>query len=66
MNDLLFHLGLFLAAGTVVVVISTMFSEPDDATALKTLPRRLVVFFSGCAFVAVVMLVAEHTVASIH
>ena len=65
MNDLPFHLLLFFVAGTVIVVISAMFSEADDREALKLLPRRLLYYFTGCALVAVVMLVCEHTLASI-
>ena len=65
MNDLPFHLILFLVSGTVIVVISCMFSETDDRAALKILPRRLLYFFVGCAAVALIMLVLEHTVASV-
>lgn len=66
MKDLGLHLLLFGLAGTVVVVIGTLFSEPDDRAALRALPRRLLVFFAGCAVVAGVMLLLEHTVASVH
>ncbi len=66
MNDLPFHLLLFVIAGTVIVTISTLFSETEDRAALAILPRRLLVFFAGCFAVAVVMLILEHTLASIH
>lgn len=66
MNDLPFHLFLFVIAGSVIVIISTLFSETEDAAALATLPRRLLYFFAGCSAVAVVMLILEHTLASIH
>ena len=66
MKDLPFHILLFLASGTVIVTISVMFSEADDGSALRVLPKRLLYFFAGCAAVAVVMLICEHTFASIH
>lgn len=65
MKDLPVHLLLFLVSGAVIVVISAMFSEPDDTALLRVLPRRLLVFFAGCVAVAVVMLVLEHTLASV-
>ena len=66
MKDLPFHLLLFLVSGSVIVIISAMFSEADDRAALRVLPRRLAYFFGGCLLVAGVMLVCEHTFASIH
>ena len=66
MKDLPFHLLLFLLSGSVVVAISAMFSEADDRAALRILPRRLAYFFAGCGVVAAVMLICEHTFASIH
>jgi hypothetical protein len=66
MNDLPFHLLLFFIGGSVIVVISALFAETEDIDALAILPRRLLYFFAGCATVAVVMLILEHTLASIH
>ena len=66
MNDLPFHLLLFVVGGTVIVIISTLFAETDDAKALAILPRRLLYFFAGCTAVAGVMLILEHTLASVH
>ncbi len=66
MNDLPFHLFLFVVGGTVIVIISTLFAESEDAQALAILPRRLLYFFAGCAAVAGVMLILEHTLASVH
>jgi cell division protein FtsW (lipid II flippase) len=59
------HLLLFLLAGAIVVVVSAMFAEPDDADMVKALPRRLLTFFLGCTAVIVVMLICEHTFASV-
>ena len=66
MNDLPFHLLLFAFAGSVIVLISSFFSESDDRAAFRALPKRILVFFVGCAAIAAIMLVLEHTVASVH
>ena len=66
MKDYLLHGGLFLFAGTVIVVISCMFADADDRTAMKAFPKRWLTFFGGCALVALVMLLFEHTLASVH
>lgn len=66
MNDLGLHLFLFLLSGTIIVAISCMFTEAADDAALRSFPKRWLSFFGGCTLVAVLMLVAEHTFASIH
>lgn len=65
MNDLGFHALLFVLTSAVVVAVSCMFSEPEDGPALRAFPRRLVKFLVGSAVVLAVMLVLEHTVASV-
>lgn len=65
MNDLPLHLALFVLAGSIIVTVSAMFAEPDDARMLRILPRRLLMFFLGCGAVIAVMLVCEHTFASV-
>ena len=65
MNDLPFHLLLFVFTGTVIVTISSFFSESDDKVAFRALPRRVLIFLGGCSLIAVVMLILEHTVASV-
>ena len=65
MNDLPFHLLLFAFAGTVIMLISSFFSELDDRAAFRALPRRVLVFFVGCTAIAIIMLILEHTVASV-
>jgi len=64
-NDLLIHLALFLAISIAIVTLGAFYSEPDDARALRSLPRRLATFVIGCVVLAVVMLVCEHTFASL-
>ena len=44
---------------------SCMFTEADDARALRLFPRRYATFVVVSAAVIVVMLVAEHTFASV-
>lgn len=65
MNDLLVHLVLFLAISLAIVTLGAFYAEPDDAKALRSLPRRLAAFVIGCGILAAVVLVCEHTFASL-
>jgi hypothetical protein len=65
-NDLGFHLILVVAIGTAIAGISSIYSERSDAMALRLLPKRLGMFLLGCAAVAGVLLLVEHTLSSIH
>ena len=65
MDDLPTHIGLFLVSTAIVVAVSCMFTEADDAKALRLFPRRYTVFVIVSAIVAAVMLVLEHTLASV-
>ena len=65
MNDLGLHVGLFLLVTAIVVAVSCMFTEADDGRALRLFPRRYATFVVVSAVVIVVMLVAEHTFASV-
>lgn len=65
MNDLLLHLALFAAIGAGIVALAAFYAEPDDAKALRGLPRRFAVFVLGCGVLALLLVVAEHTVASV-
>lgn len=65
MDDLGFHVFLFLVTASVVVAVSCMFSEPEDGPALRVFPLRWVKFMVGSGIVLAVMLVLEHTVASV-
>jgi len=65
-KDWPFHLLLFFIAGTIIVVIGAMFAEQDDRAMLKSLRKRWVHFFLGCLAVVVVMLICEHTLASVN
>ena len=65
MNDLVFHIGLFLFSTLVIVAISCMFTEADDQKALRLFPRRYLTFVVVTSSVVTVMLVVEHTFASV-
>ena len=60
------HVLLFLAVVLVIVTVHGFFFTTDDRKALVELPRRLVKFVLWCGVVVVLMLVAEHTLASIN
>ena len=59
------HLLLFAALSAAIVVMGTFYSEPDDAPAFRSMPRRYAVFLVSCAGVAIVMLLAEHFFAAV-
>lgn len=65
MNDLVLHLVLFLGASVPIVVLGAFFAEPDDARAFASLPRRFGTFVAGCAILAAVILICEHTFAAL-
>ena len=65
MNGLLVHVGLFVVLSVAIVVMGALYAEPDDQKALASVPRRLGVFLISCAAVACVMLLLEHTFASV-
>jgi preprotein translocase subunit Sec61beta len=65
MHDLGTHALLFLVTASIVVAVSCMFSEEEDRAALAVFPRRLFKFMVGSGIVLGVMLVLEHTLASV-
>ena len=65
MNDLVVHLLLFGVLSVAIVTLGAFYSEPDDAKALRSLPRRLAAFVIGCTVLAAIVLVCEHTFASL-
>jgi len=65
MDDLGTHALLFLVTASIVVAVSCMFSETEDHAALAVFPRRLFKFMVGSGLVLGVMLVLEHTLASV-
>jgi hypothetical protein len=65
MNGFLVHLLLFLAMSFAIVVMSSFYLEPEDRPALRSVPRRYLLFVVSCAVVAALMLVVEHFFASV-
>lgn len=53
------HVGFFLLLSLAIVVMSAFYSEPEDVAALRSVPRRYLVFVGACAAVAAVMLILE-------
>ena len=65
MDDLGLHIGLFLLSTAIIVGVSCMFTEAEDGKALRLFPRRYLTFVIVSSVVAAVMLVLEHTLASV-
>lgn len=59
------HVALFLVVAIAIVAMGAFYSEADDRRALRSVPRRLLVFLFGCAVLVAIMLLLEHTVASV-
>jgi hypothetical protein len=65
-NDIGLHIGLFVLIGLGIVLFAAFHSESDDARALLGVPRRLAWFVAGCGILALFLIVAQLTVASVH
>ncbi|MBL8861355.1 MAG: hypothetical protein JNK02_05020 [Planctomycetes bacterium] len=65
MSDLPIHLLLFALMGVGIVVLASFYSEPEDCKALAAIPRRFVAFVIGCGIVALLLVLAQYTVASV-
>lgn len=53
------HVLLFLAVSVAIVVMSAFYAHPTDGAALRSVPRRYLVFVSSCGVVAIVTLLVE-------
>jgi NADH:ubiquinone oxidoreductase subunit 5 (subunit L)/multisubunit Na+/H+ antiporter MnhA subunit len=62
---LLVHVVLFVVVGAAIVTMGAFYTERQDSAAWRSLPKRLAFFLLGCAILAGVMLLLEHTVGSI-
>ena len=58
------HVFFFLLLSIPIVVLGAFYSEPEDAAAFRSIPRRYCVFVGACALVSAVMLAAEALFAS--
>ena len=59
MNDLGFHILMFLFVAVAIVFGSAIYAEPDDAKALKSLPKRFTYLVAGCVALTGVMLLCQ-------
>lgn len=64
-TDAFVHALLFLAIALGIVTMGVFYAEADDAAARAVWPRRMLNFVVGCAVLVIVMLVCEHTFASL-
>ena len=65
MSDFVVHLLLFVLVATAIVTLGSFYADAGDERALRALPRRFLVFCFGCALLAGIMLICEHTFASV-
>jgi hypothetical protein len=65
MNGLASHLFYLLALSIPIVVMGAFYTHAEDGPALRSVPRRYLVFVLACAAVAVLMLVLETLFASV-
>jgi len=63
--ELLIHIVLFLIASVAIVGMGSCYSDAEDAPALRNFPRRYLMFVGGCGLLALIMIVLEHTIASV-
>ena len=64
MKDIYLHLFLFVLASTVIVMVTTMLAEPDDATAKQIFAHRWRKFLLTSGVVALVIIVLGYSLAS--
>ena len=63
MKDLPLHLLLFSIVVLAIAGLNAVFADLDDARAMKSLPRRFLWFFAGCAALAALLLLVERVLA---
>ena len=63
--SLAIHCALFVLVSVAIVTLGTFYSDAEDRTALRNIPRRLGIFIGGCVILAVIVLALEHTFASV-
>ncbi|MEO6710937.1 MAG: hypothetical protein ABI054_11050 [Planctomycetota bacterium] len=66
MSEILVHILLFLVASLAIVGLGSCYADADDGAALRNFPRRFVMFLAGCGLLAGIMVLLEHTVASVN
>ncbi len=66
MSGVIIHILLFMVAALAIVGLGTCYGDAEDGPALRSFPRRLLMFLGGCALLAAIMIVLEQTIASVH
>jgi hypothetical protein len=56
---------LLVVIGLSIATLGSFYAEPEDGKALRSLPKRLLLFLVGCSVVAGVLLICEHTFARV-
>jgi hypothetical protein len=64
-KDLGVHLLLFLTIAVAIVTLGVFYSDAEDRPAFRAWPRRMLTFCVGCLVLVAIMLVCEHTFASL-
>ncbi len=65
MNEIVIHILLFFVAALAIVGLGSCYADAADGPALRNFPRRFLMFIAGCALLALIMIVLEHTIASV-
>ena len=65
MIPIVVHGALFLSVAAVIVLLGCFYGDAFDKPALRAFPRRYLMFLLGCAVLVAVMLLFEHTFASV-
>ena len=65
MSGLVVHVVFFLLLAGAIVVMASFYSDPDDTSAFRAMPRRYLKFVVSCAVIAGIMLLAETLFASV-
>jgi hypothetical protein len=59
LNDLSISIALFLVVAFAIVLMSTLYAQPDDAKALRSVPLRYAKFLLWCGGIVGAMLLVE-------
>lgn len=65
MNDLPVHILLFLVVIGTIAYFNAIFADTQEAVAVRSVPRRVLMFVIGCGILALIMLACEHTFARV-
>jgi len=66
MSEIVVHILLFLVASLAIVGLGSCYADAADGPVLRNFPRRFLMFLAGCGLLAAIMILLEHTVASVN